>query len=93
MSAIKVVLQDVEAKANNQQISNWLEELKGVLYDADELSYDLCTEALKRKVMGCNNEVIGREEDKNGLRSYLRHSNVSVTDNACVSHSWDWKIR
>ena len=54
MSAIKVVLQDVEAKANNQQISNWLEELKGVLYDADELSYDLCTEALKRKVMGGN---------------------------------------
>ena len=71
MSAIKVVLQDVEAKANNQQISNWLEELKGVLYDADELSYDLCTETLKRKVMGGNS--IFRE-----ILIFFSHSNQIV---------------
>lgn len=51
VSAIKAVLLDAEAKTNNQQISNWLEELKDVLYDADDLLDDLSIEALKRKVM------------------------------------------
>nr|KYP54956.1 Putative disease resistance protein RGA1 [Cajanus cajan] len=51
VSAIKAVLLDAEAKTNNLQISNWLEELKDVLYDADDLLDDLSTEALKRKLM------------------------------------------
>ncbi|XP_057457664.1 putative disease resistance protein RGA4 [Lotus japonicus] len=52
VSAIKAVLRDAEAKATtNHQTSNWLEELKDVLYDADDLLDDLSTEDLKRQVM------------------------------------------
>ncbi|KAJ1426972.1 P-loop containing nucleoside triphosphate hydrolase [Sesbania bispinosa] len=51
VSVIKAVLLDAEAKAANHQISNWLEELKDVLYDADDLLDDFSTEDLKRKVM------------------------------------------
>ncbi|BAT93386.1 hypothetical protein VIGAN_07233800 [Vigna angularis var. angularis] len=52
VSAIKAVLVDAEGKANNLQISNWLEELKDVLYDADDLLNDISSEAMKRKVIG-----------------------------------------
>lgn len=55
--AIKVVLLDAEAKANNHQVSNWLEELKDVLYDADDLIDDFSIKVLKRKVMAGNNIV------------------------------------
>ncbi|RDX69362.1 putative disease resistance protein RGA4, partial [Mucuna pruriens] len=152
VSAIKALLLDAEEKANNLQISNWLEELKDVLYDADDLLDDLSTEALERKVMGGNSilrevqiffshsnqisyglklghevkaiqkrldaiarnkitlqltdhavdtpiayrvqrqtysfvskdEVIGRREEKNLLKSYLLDTNPSVTDNVSV---------
>jgi len=52
VSAIKAVLLDAEAKTNNLQISNWLEELKDVLYDADDLLNDMSSEVRKRKVIG-----------------------------------------
>ncbi|WVZ01470.1 hypothetical protein V8G54_027539 [Vigna mungo] len=52
VSAIKAVLLDAEGKANNLQISNWLEELKDVLYDADDLLNGISSEAMKRKVIG-----------------------------------------
>ncbi|KAL9321785.1 hypothetical protein ACSQ67_009838 [Phaseolus vulgaris] len=55
VSAIKAVLLDAEAKTNNLQISNWLEELKDVLYDADDLLSDMSSEALERKL------VVGKE--------------------------------
>ncbi|TKY49705.1 putative disease resistance protein RGA1 [Spatholobus suberectus] len=152
VSAIKAVLQDAEAKTHNLQISNWLEELKDVLYDADDFLDDLSTKALERKVMGGNSiwrkvqiffshsnqiayalklghemkairkrlddiaknkitlqlsdrpmetpiayreqrqtysfvskdEIIGREEEKKLLKSYLLEANVRVTDNVSV---------
>ncbi|WVZ01469.1 hypothetical protein V8G54_027538 [Vigna mungo] len=52
VSAIKAVLLDAEGKTNNLQNSNWLEELKDVLYDADDLLNDISSEAMKRKVIG-----------------------------------------
>lgn len=51
ISLIKSVLLDAETKANNHQVSNWLEELKDVLYDADDLLDDFSIEDLKEKVM------------------------------------------
>ncbi|CAJ1958969.1 unnamed protein product [Sphenostylis stenocarpa] len=152
VSAIKAVLLDAEAKTNNLQISNWLEELKDVLYDADDLLDDISTEALKTKVIGgsrilkevriffsranqivyglklghemkaiqkrldaiaknkitlqltdrhtetpiayreqrktysfvSEDDVIGREEEKKLLKSYLLHTKVSVIDNVSV---------
>ncbi|KAK8469240.1 hypothetical protein PHAVU_005G027200 [Phaseolus vulgaris] len=152
VSAIKAVLLDAEAKTNNLQISNWLEELKDVLYDADDLLNDMSSEALERKVRGgsillrrvqiffsqanqivysyklghkmkaiqkrldaiaknkntlqltelpmetpitCReqrqtysfvreDDVIGREEEKKLLKSYLLDTKVSVIDNVSV---------
>lgn len=56
VSAIKAVLVDAEAKATtNHQISNWLEELKDVLFDADDLIDDFSTEDFRRKLMVGNN--------------------------------------
>jgi hypothetical protein len=57
VSMIKGVLLDAEAKANNHQVSNWLEELKDVLYDADDLLDDFSVEDLNRKVMARNSIV------------------------------------
>ncbi|KAK2440047.1 putative disease resistance protein RGA4 [Trifolium repens] len=57
VSMIKAVLLDAEAKANNHQVSNWLEELKDVLYDADDLLDDFSVEDLNRKVMARNSIV------------------------------------
>ncbi|AES68809.2 NBS-LRR type disease resistance protein [Medicago truncatula] len=57
VSMITAVLLDAEAKANNHQVSNWLEKLKDVLYDADDLLEDFSIEALRRKVMAGNNRV------------------------------------
>ncbi|XP_058721718.1 putative disease resistance protein RGA4 [Vicia villosa] len=51
VSMIKSVLLDAESKANNHQVSNWLEELKDVLYDADDLLDDFSSEDLKGKVI------------------------------------------
>ncbi|QCD95661.1 disease resistance protein RPM1 [Vigna unguiculata] len=152
VSAIKAVLLDAEAKTNNLQISNWLEELKDVLYDADDLLNDISSEAMKRKVIGSStvlrkiqiffsqenqiaysfklghqmkaiqkrldaiaknkitlqltdrpletpiayreqrqtysfvreDDVIGREEEKKLLKSYLLDTKVSVIDNVSV---------
>lgn len=152
VSAIKAVCQDAGAKANNLQVSNWLEELKDVLYDADDLLEDISIKVLERKAMGGNSllrevkiffshsnkivygfklghemkeirkrlediaknkttlqltdcpretpigcteqrqtysfvrkdEVIGREEEKKLLTSYLLHPDASVADNVCV---------
>lgn len=57
ISLIKSVLLDAETKANNHQVSNWLEELKDVLYDADDLLDDFSIEDLKGKVMDRNTKV------------------------------------
>jgi len=152
VSAIKAVLLDAEAKTNNLQISNWLEELKDVLYDADDLLNDISSQAMKRKVIGAStilrkiqiffsqenqiaysfklghqmkaiqkrldaiaknkitlqltdrpletpiayreqrqtysfvreDDVIGREEEKKLLKSYLLDTKVSVIDNVSV---------
>ncbi|KAK7401348.1 hypothetical protein VNO78_12759 [Psophocarpus tetragonolobus] len=152
VSAIKAVLQDAEANTNNLQISNWLEELKDVLYDADDLLEDMSIKALERQVVGGNrilrkvkiffshsnqfaygfklghdmkairkrlddiaknkitlqltnhpvetpiayrehrqtysfvskDDVIGREEEKRLLKSYLLQTRVIVTDNVSV---------
>ncbi|CAI8595993.1 unnamed protein product [Vicia faba] len=57
VSMIKSVLLDAETKANNHQVSNWLEELKDVLYDADDLLDDFSIEDLKGKAMARNKKV------------------------------------
>ena len=49
ITSVKAVLLDAEAKAINHEVSVWLEELKDVFYDADDLSDDFSTEALRGK--------------------------------------------
>ncbi|XP_027359452.1 putative disease resistance protein RGA1 [Abrus precatorius] len=51
VSSITAVLKDAEAKANQHQVRTWVEELKDILFDADDLLDDFSTEALRRKLM------------------------------------------
>ncbi|PPR88140.1 hypothetical protein GOBAR_AA32548 [Gossypium barbadense] len=55
VSTIKAVLLDAEEKSvTNNLVKVWLEELKDVLYDADDLLDDFSTEALQNDLMGGN---------------------------------------
>ncbi|TYJ12493.1 hypothetical protein E1A91_A11G354900v1 [Gossypium mustelinum] len=52
---IKAVLLDAEEKSvTDNLVKVWLEELKDVLYDADDLLDDFSTEALRKDLMGGN---------------------------------------
>ncbi|TYJ38596.1 hypothetical protein E1A91_A04G002600v1 [Gossypium mustelinum] len=53
VSTIKTVLLDAEEKSvTNNLVKVWLEELKDVLYDADDLLDDFFTETLRKNLMG-----------------------------------------
>ncbi|KAI9116325.1 hypothetical protein K1719_012492 [Acacia pycnantha] len=52
--AIRCTLLEAEAKARDHQVSFWLDRLKDVLSDADDLLDDLSTEALTRELMTRN---------------------------------------
>ncbi|XVF65657.1 hypothetical protein PTKIN_Ptkin09bG0267000 [Pterospermum kingtungense] len=53
VSLIKGVLRDTEEqhRNNNHEVTVWLEQLKDVLYEVDDLLDDFSTEALPRKIM------------------------------------------
>ncbi|MFQ6635801.1 hypothetical protein Gotur_011077, partial [Gossypium turneri] len=56
---IKAVLHDAEEKSvTDKFVKVWLEELKDVLYDADDLLDDFSTEALRKDLMGGNKLTI-----------------------------------
>ncbi|TYJ38597.1 hypothetical protein E1A91_A04G002700v1 [Gossypium mustelinum] len=53
VSAIEAVLLDAEEKSvTNNLVKVWLQELKDVLYDADDLLDDFSTETLRKDLMG-----------------------------------------
>ena len=55
VSIIKYVLLDAEKKTHySLAVKGWLEKLKDVLHDADDLLDDVATEALQGKVMTGN---------------------------------------
>jgi hypothetical protein len=58
VSTIQAVLLDAEKKASHRvAVKNWLERLKDVLHDADDLLDDFSTEALQRKVLMTRNKM------------------------------------
>ncbi|KAG4177596.1 hypothetical protein ERO13_A11G317200v2 [Gossypium hirsutum] len=55
VSTIKAVLLDAEERSvTSQLVKDWLEKLKYVLYDADDLLDDFSTEVLRKDLMGGN---------------------------------------
>ncbi|KAG4123595.1 hypothetical protein ERO13_D11G335700v2 [Gossypium hirsutum] len=55
VSTIKAVLLDAEERSvTSHLVKDWLEKLKDVLYDADDLLDDFSTEALRKDLMGGN---------------------------------------
>ncbi|KAG8479814.1 hypothetical protein CXB51_029315 [Gossypium anomalum] len=55
VSSIKAVLLDAEERSvTSHLVNDWLEKLKDVLYDADDLLDDFSTEALRKDLMGGN---------------------------------------
>lgn len=66
--AIRATLLDAEAKETNHQVGIWLQRLKDVLYDADDLLDELSTEALKR-------EIVTRNKMAKKVRIFFSKSN------------------
>ncbi|TYI58706.1 hypothetical protein E1A91_D11G379900v1 [Gossypium mustelinum] len=55
VSTVKAVLLDAEERSvTSQLVKDWLEKLKDVLYDADDLLDDFSTEALRKDLLGGN---------------------------------------
>ena len=55
ISTIKAVLLDAEEKqVHSHQVRNWLERLGGPVREADDLTDEINTEALRRRVMSGN---------------------------------------
>ncbi|TYI03981.1 hypothetical protein ES332_A11G382200v1 [Gossypium tomentosum] len=55
VSTIKVVLLDAEERSvTSQLVKDWLEKLRDVLYDANDLLDDFSTEALRKDLLGGN---------------------------------------
>ncbi|XP_017629262.2 putative disease resistance protein RGA3 [Gossypium arboreum] len=55
VSSIKAVLLDAEERSvTSHLVKDWLEQLKDVLYDADDLLDDFSTETLRKDLMGGN---------------------------------------
>ncbi|KAK8273151.1 hypothetical protein V6Z12_D11G387000 [Gossypium hirsutum] len=53
VSTIKAVLLDAEERSvTSHRVKDWLEKLKDVLYDADDLLDDFSTEALRKDLLG-----------------------------------------
>ncbi|MBA0804151.1 hypothetical protein Gohar_014302, partial [Gossypium harknessii] len=53
VSTIKAVLLDAEERSvTSHRLKDWLEKLKDVLYDADDLLDDFSTEALRKDLLG-----------------------------------------
>ncbi|XP_052877803.1 putative disease resistance protein RGA1 [Gossypium arboreum] len=83
---IKAVLLDAEEKSvTDNLVKVWLEELKDVLYDADDLLDDFSTEALRKDLMG------GSKLTKEGkkLRTLLRSPNMGT---GLSQETWDFVI-
>ncbi|KAK5787306.1 hypothetical protein PVK06_041960 [Gossypium arboreum] len=55
VSTIKAVLLDAEERSvTSQLVKDWLEKLRDVLYDADDLLDDFSAEALRKVLLGGN---------------------------------------
>ncbi|CAN1837020.1 Disease resistance protein RGA2 [Linum perenne] len=58
VSTIQAVLLDAEEQSNhNHQVQPWLRELRGVLYDAEDMLDDFFTEVLRKNQMVCVSET------------------------------------
>ncbi|XP_075673578.1 disease resistance protein RGA2-like [Castanea sativa] len=69
VSRIQAVLQDAAEQQNhNHQVRDWLEKLKDVVYDADDLLGEFFTEALRRRAMSGN-------KIKKEVRTFFSSSN------------------
>ncbi|XP_065631046.1 disease resistance protein RGA2-like [Quercus suber] len=66
VSRIQAVLQDAAEQQNhNHQVRDWLDKLKDVVYDADDLLSEFSTEASRRRAVSGNKmaKKVGMDED------------------------------
>ncbi|XP_044466545.1 disease resistance protein RGA2-like [Mangifera indica] len=85
MSTLKAVLLEAETKqTQDHQLRDWLGKLRDVFYDAEDVLEEFEFHASRRQwgsSISKASEVIGREEDKENIISFLiqpTHVNVSV---------------
>ncbi|KAK4591922.1 hypothetical protein RGQ29_016407 [Quercus rubra] len=66
VSRIQAILQDAAEQQNhNHQVRDWLDKLKDVVYDADDLLSEFSTEASRRRAVSGNKmaKKVGIDED------------------------------
>ncbi|KAB1670636.1 hypothetical protein ES319_1Z150200v1, partial [Gossypium barbadense] len=93
VSTIKAVLLDAEERSvTSQLVKDWLEKLKDVLYDADDLLDDFSTEALRKDLLGGNKLTlisIGSEAKAFNLVERDRPMEISfMTKKRQLTHSF-----
>ncbi|KAK8330122.1 hypothetical protein V6Z12_A11G373400 [Gossypium hirsutum] len=72
VSTIKAVLLDAEERSvTSQLVKDWLEKLRDVLYDADDLLDDFSAEALRKDLLGGNKLTKEVDSRKDLASNYL----------------------
>ncbi|KAL6329549.1 hypothetical protein AAG906_022100 [Vitis piasezkii] len=70
--AVKVVLNDAEAKQiTNSDVKDWVDELKDVVYDAEDLLDDITTEALRCKMESDSQTQVRNIISGEGIKSRI----------------------
>ena len=76
--AVKGVLNDAEAKQiTDSDVSDWVDELKDVVYDAEDLLDDIATEALLCKIESDSHTQVWKINFCEGIKSRVE----DITDN------------
>jgi hypothetical protein len=58
LSKIEAVLDDAEEKQDNRvAVKKWLDDLRDLAYDAEDILDEFATEALRRKLMGGDDQA------------------------------------
>ncbi|XP_059436475.1 putative disease resistance RPP13-like protein 1 [Corylus avellana] len=79
LSKIEAVLDDAEEKQDNRvAVKKWLDDLRDLAYDADDVLDECATEALRRKVMGGDDQATTSKGIKRKFASLVTSFTLSA---------------
>ncbi|XP_040967885.1 putative disease resistance RPP13-like protein 1 [Gossypium hirsutum] len=90
LMSVKAVLDDGENKQiTNPNVKSWTDELKNVVYDAEDLLDEISTEALRNKIESeyqttTMKQVLGLKERYKGEKAFQRMPAISLVDESDV---------
>ncbi|PPS16212.1 hypothetical protein GOBAR_AA04360 [Gossypium barbadense] len=90
LMSVKAVLDDGENKQiTNPNVKSWIDELKNVVYDEEDLLDEISTEALRNKIESeyqttAMKQVLGLKERYKGEKAFQRTPAISLVDESNV---------